>query len=147
MNTKEKGRAKQLNLTRPNWYPRQCLHQCLFIMVTATVQESTYVQCPIVSFTVTKKYCTSKTLCPESLDHDMLTCVQIWLCDSRLCTCLPVSIGTCMASLSHQFRSNPRSWARNTPNLVGWGVSCGRAKAIWCEAALFSVFVMRMQDL
>ena len=120
MNAKQKGRAKQLNLTRPNWYPRQCLHQYLCIMVTATVQES---MCNVlVSFTVTKKYCISETLCPESLDHDVLTCVQIWLCASRLCTCLPVSISTCMASLSHQlnFRSNPRSWARNTPNLVGW---------------------------
>ena len=26
-------------------------------------------------------------------------------------------------------------------------MSCGRAKAIWCEAALFSVFVRRMQVL
>ena len=105
MNAKQKGRAKQLNLTRPNWYPRQCLHQYLCIMVTATVQES---MCNVlVSFTVTKKYCTSETLCQESLDHDVLTCVQIWLCASRLCTCLPVSIGTCMASLAHQFRSNP----------------------------------------
>ena len=95
MNAKQKGRAKQLNLTRPNWYPRQCLHQYLCIMVTATVQES---MCNVlVSFTVTKKYCTSETLCPESLDHDVLTCVQIWLCASRLCTCLPVyPLAKCM---------------------------------------------------